>query len=64
MSKHIVITRFRDLNDKDKVYEVDDVYPRPANKRISKGRLEELKTKKSKHSGKPFIKEVEEDEQV
>lgn len=61
--KYIVLSPFKDLEDKDKVYQPDEVYPRPANKKVSKERLEELKTKKSKKTGRPFIKEVEEDDQ-
>lgn len=62
-NKHVVVSQFKDLQDKNKVYEVEELYPKPANKKISAERLEELKTKKSKKTGKPFIKEVEEDDQ-
>lgn len=55
MSKHTVIKRFRDLADKDKIYEVGDSYPSPANKKISKERLDELSGKGNK-LGAPVIK--------
>lgn len=61
MSKHTVIKRFRDLADKDKVYEVGDSYPTPANKKISKERIEELSGKGNK-LGAPVIKKIEEQE--
>lgn len=61
MSKHTVIKRFRDLSDKDKVYEVGDAYPSPANKKISNERYEELLGKGNK-LGAPVIKKNEEQE--
>lgn len=61
MSKHTVIKRFRDLADKDKIYEVGDPYPTPANKKISKERIEELSGKGNK-LGAPVIKKNEEQE--
>lgn len=57
--KYEVIAKFRDGEDKNKLYEVGDNYPKPANKKVSKARIESLSSKDNK-IGKPFIKEVEE----
>lgn len=57
--KYEVIANFRDGEDKNKLYEVGDTYPKPANKKVSKSRIESLSSKDNK-IGKPFIKEVEE----
>ncbi|MDK9861645.1 MULTISPECIES: hypothetical protein [Staphylococcus] len=57
--KYEVIAKFRDGEDKNKLYEVGDNYPKPANKKVSKSRIESLSSKDNK-IGKPFIKEVEE----
>ena len=55
-SKYIVIEDFTDLKDRSKVYRKGDVYPNPANKKISKERINELTSSKNKQ-GKPVIKE-------
>ncbi|WP_078597114.1 hypothetical protein [Evansella clarkii] len=60
MAKYIVLHDFTDLEDGDKVYRKDKPYPRPANKKVSKKRLDELSTSKNK-IGVPLIKEVEEE---
>ncbi|MBO1513262.1 hypothetical protein [Metabacillus bambusae] len=57
--KYTVIEGFADLQDKNKPYYVGDNYPKPANKKVSAERLEELSTTKN-DAGRPFIKEVEE----
>lgn len=57
--KYEVIAKFRDGEDKNKLYEVGDNYPKPTNKKVSKSRIESLSSKDNK-IGKPFIKEVEE----
>lgn len=53
--KYVVISRFRDLQDTNHVYEVGDFYPRSG--RAKKNRVEELLSDKNK-IGKPLIKEV------
>ena len=55
MAKHIVIEKFEDRDGK--VYKAGEVYPRPANKKVSKKRLDELLTDNNRE-GRPFI-EVE-----
>ncbi|MDW4458533.1 hypothetical protein QI052_12165 [Staphylococcus saprophyticus] len=57
--KYEVIANFRDGEDKNKLYEVGDTYPKPANKKVSKSRIESLSSKDNQ-IGKPFIKEIEE----
>ncbi|MGO2108306.1 MAG: hypothetical protein ACTH27_04910 [Staphylococcus equorum] len=57
--KYEVIAKFRDGEDKNKLYEVGDNYPKPANKKVSKARIDSLSSKDNK-KGKPFIKELEE----
>ena len=57
--KYEVIAKFRDGEDKNKLYEVGDNYPKPANKKVSKARVDSLSSKDNK-IGKPFIKELEE----
>lgn len=59
--KYIVVSPFKDLEDKGKVYQPDEVYPRPANKKIKDDRIKELLTKKSR-TGKPFIKKAEDEQ--
>jgi uncharacterized protein (DUF2249 family) len=56
--KFTVLHAFTDLQDKDKVYNVGDSYPKPANKKVSDKRIEELSTDKNKQ-GKALIQEVE-----
>ena len=61
MAKHIVIEKFEDRDGK--VYKAGEVYPRPANKKVSKKRLDELLTDANRE-GRPFIElEVEEKEE-
>lgn len=60
MAKHIVIEKFEDRDGK--VYKAGDVYPRPANKKVSKKRLDELLTDTNRE-GRPFI-EVEAEEEI
>ena len=59
MAKYIVLERFQDTDGKQ--YKKDDVYPRPANKKISKKRIDELMTNNN-NVGRPFIKQEEEEE--
>lgn len=56
--KYEVIHPFHDLQDKNKVYGIGDRFPKPANKTVSKERLEELSSNNNK-IGKPVIKVVE-----
>lgn len=60
--KYIVVEDFTDLQDGNKVYRKGDVYPSPANKNVSKKRLNELSSDNNRR-GAPLIKEVKEDEQ-
>lgn len=57
MAKYIVLHDFKDLEDGDKVYKKNKPFPNPANKKISKKRIEELSGKDNK-LGKPVIKQV------
>ncbi|MFC4387521.1 hypothetical protein ACFOZ1_06800 [Gracilibacillus marinus] len=57
MVKYIALETFRDLED-DKIYEKDKPFPRPANKKISKERIEALSTNKNQ-ANRPLIKKVE-----
>lgn len=59
--KYEVTEGFADLSDKNKPYYVGDTYPKPANKKVSAKRIEELSTNKN-NAGRPFIKEVKEKE--
>ncbi|WP_026572501.1 hypothetical protein [Bacillus sp. UNC438CL73TsuS30] len=56
--KYEVIHDFKDLQDKNKVYRVGDTFPKPANKKVTEERLEELSSTSNK-LGKPVIKELE-----
>lgn len=56
--KYEAIQDFKDLQDGGKVYLVGDSYPKPANKKIKKERIEELLSSDNKQ-GRPVIKEVE-----
>ena len=60
VAKYIVIESFADLQDKSKPYTAGDGYPRPANKKISEKRIEELSTNKNT-AGRPFIEKVSEE---
>ncbi|MCG1555432.1 hypothetical protein [Staphylococcus epidermidis] len=57
--KYEVLHKFIDLEDKNKVYNAGDTYPKPANKKISDERISELSTSKNRR-GKALIKELEE----
>lgn len=57
MTKYVVIKDFKDLQDKNKVYEVNNPYPMPANKKVSEERIAELLGSNNKQ-GNPVIKEV------
>ena len=58
--KYIVISPFRDLQDKNFVYdEIGSEFPAKGRKKPSKKRIEELSTDKNLQ-GKPLIKKVEE----
>jgi len=56
--RYEVIHPFHDLQDKNKVYGIGDTFPKPASKRVSKKRIEELLSSDNK-LGKPVIKEIE-----
>lgn len=57
--KYEVLHKFIDLEDKKKVYNVGDTYPKPANKKIPHERILELSTSDNKR-GMVLIKELEE----
>lgn len=60
--KYKVIHDFTDLQDGGKVYEENDYYPYPANKKVTDARVKELLGKSNKQ-GRPVIREeVEETE--
>ena len=50
-----VITQFKDLQDKNRIYEVGDTFP-ATKRKVSKERLDELSGDSNK-IGKPLIKE-------
>jgi len=54
--KYEVINDFKDLQDNDKIYLKGDRFPKPANKKVSEDRIQELLSDKNKQ-GKPVIKE-------
>ena len=56
--KYVVINDFTDLKDRGKIYRKGDVYPNPANKKVSKERIKELTSSDNK-LGKAVIKEEE-----
>lgn len=60
VAKYRVIESFGDLQDNGKSYKAGDGYPRPANKKVSKERIEELSTIKNV-AGRPFIEKVSEE---
>ena len=60
MAKYIVIERFEDSDGKQ--YKADEVYPRPANKKVTKKRIEELTTNNN-NEGRPFIRLEEEEKE-
>ncbi|EHJ08439.1 hypothetical protein [Staphylococcus simiae] len=57
--KFEVLHKFVDLEDKKKVYNIGDTYPKPANKKVSHERILELSTSDNKQ-GKVLIKEMNE----
>lgn len=62
-AKYQALVDFTDLQDKDskgkgKIYEKDDTFPRPANKKIEDERIQELLSHDNRR-GFPVIKEVE-----
>lgn len=59
--KFKVLHRFIDLQSKNRVYEEGDIFPRPANKKLSDERIEELTTSKNKR-GKALIEEIKEEQ--
>lgn len=61
-TKYIVINDFKDLQDNNKIYTKDDYYPRPANKKVSQKRIQELLSDKNKQ-GRPVIKKIEEEQE-
>lgn len=64
MAKYEVIETFKDLSDGGKLYTAgpQSFYPKPANKKVTKKRIEELASDKNKH-GRPFIREVIEEKE-
>ncbi|MDK3656266.1 hypothetical protein O0A22_11670 [Staphylococcus pseudintermedius] len=52
--KYIVIKKFIDLQDNNKIYEIGDRFPKPANKKISDERLNELLNSDNRQ-GTPLI---------
>jgi len=58
MAKYIVIHKFRDLQDGDHIYNVDNKYPRKG--RSKKERIDELMSHENK-IGVPLIAEVGEE---
>ena len=57
--KYEVLQKFVDLQDKKKVYNVWDSFPKPANKKVTEERINELSSENNKR-GKALIKEIEE----
>ena len=57
--KYEVLHKFIDLEDKNKVYNAGDTYPKPANKKVSHDRILDLTSSDNKR-GKVLIKEIEE----
>ena len=57
--KYEVLHKFIDLEDKNKVYNAGDTYPKPANKKITPDRILDLTTSNNKR-GMVLIKEIEE----
>lgn len=58
--KYIVVERFKDLQDKDRIYEVGDKFP-ATKRKVSDERIAELSSTDNK-IGKVLIKAVEEEE--
>lgn len=57
-----VIRDFKDLKDKNKIYKRGDSYPKPANKKVSDERIEQLTTKNNKQ-GRPVIEAIDEEQE-
>ena len=57
-----VIKEFRDLQDNDYIYEVNDIYPHD-NREVSAERIEELAGKKNK-IGKSLIQKLKDEELI
>lgn len=57
--KYKVIYPFIDLQDNNKLYELGESFPKPANKKVTKKRIDELLSNKNKF-GAPVIEEVRE----
>lgn len=57
--KYEVLQKFVDLQDKKKIYNVGDSFPKPANKKVTEERINELSSENNKR-GKALIKEIEE----
>ena len=51
--KYEVLHKFIDLEDKNKIYNAGDTYPKPANKKVSHDRILDLSTSDNKR-GKVF----------
>lgn len=58
--KYVVVHAFKDLQDKNKIYQVGEPYPKPANKKITAARLKQLTTKDNR-LGEVLIEEVKEE---
>ncbi|EHT6215628.1 hypothetical protein KXQ06_002423 [Staphylococcus pseudintermedius] len=56
--KYIVLKKFLDLQDNNKVYEVGERFPKPANKKVSEERLNELLGSDNRQ-GTPLIEKEE-----
>lgn len=57
MARYVVVTDFKDLEDKNHVYRAKDEYPREG--KATKKRIDELSTKNNNRKT-VFIKEVDE----
>lgn len=60
--KFKVLHRFIDLQGKNRAYEEGDIFPKPANKKLTDERIEELTTNKNKR-GKALIEEIKEEQE-
>lgn len=58
VESYVVLSSFRDLEDSGKSYKKGEQFPKPANKKVGKKRLDELLSKDNK-VGKPVIKAVD-----
>lgn len=55
VESYVVLSNFRDLEDGGKSYKTGEQFPKPANKKVSKKRLDELLSENNK-VGRPVIK--------